>query len=74
MTGEITLHGKVLKIGGLKQKLIAAKTNSINTIFIPKDNYSELEEIEENIKENLNIILVDDYKEIYNYLKEHNNG
>lgn len=74
MTGEITLHGKVLKIGGLKQKLIAAKTNSINTIFIPKDNYSELEEIEENIKENLNIILVENYKEIYNYLKEHNNG
>ena len=70
MTGEITLHGKVVKIGGLKQKLIAAKTNSIETIFIPKDNISDLEEIEDNIKENLNIILVENYKEIYNYLKE----
>lgn len=70
MTGEITLHGKVIKIGGLKQKLIAAKNNSINTIFIPKDNVSDLEEIEGNIKENLNIIPVTDYKEIYNYLKE----
>ena len=70
MTGEITLHGKIVKIGGLKQKLIAAKTNSINTIFIPKDNISDLEEIEDNIKENLNVIPVKDYKEIYNYLKE----
>ena len=74
MTGEITLHGKVLKIGGLKQKLIAAKTNSINTIFIPKDNENDLLEIDETLKDDLNIILVDDYKEIYTYLKECNNG
>ena len=74
MTGEITLHGKVLKIGGLKQKLIAAKTNSIDTIFIPKDNENDLLEIDETLKDDLNIILVDDYKEIYTYLKECNNG
>ena len=71
MTGEITLHGKVLKIGGLKQKLIAAKTNSIDTIFIPKDNGNDLLEIDGILKDDLNIILVDDYKEIYTYLKEH---
>ena len=74
MTGEITLHGKVLKIGGLKQKLIAAKTNSIDTIFIPKDNENDLLEIDGILKDDLNIILVDDYKEIYTYLKECNNG
>ena len=69
MTGEITLHGKIVKIGALKQKLIAAKTNSIETIFIPKDNKTDLESIEPTIREDLNIILVEDYKEIYNYLK-----
>ena len=70
MTGEVTLHGKVLKIGGLKQKLIAAKINNIDTIFIPKENINDLEEIDDIIKKDLNIILVDNYIEIYNYLKE----
>jgi len=55
MTGEITLAGKVLKIGGLKEKLIAAKRSGITNIIIPHENKGDLEEIENNILKDLNI-------------------
>ncbi|MCF8412769.1 MAG: endopeptidase La [Melioribacteraceae bacterium] len=56
MTGEITLRGKVLPIGGLNEKLLAAKRNGINTILIPFDNEKDLTEIKDSVKEGLNII------------------
>ncbi len=58
MTGEITIRGRVLAIGGLKEKLLAAKRAKINTIIIPKANERSIKEIESNILENLNIIYV----------------
>ena len=55
MTGEITLRGEVLKIGGLKEKLLAAHRGGIRTVLIPKDNEGDLREIPDNIKEDLSI-------------------
>ena len=68
MTGEITLRGKVLPIGGLKEKLIAASINGIKKVFIPEENLSDLEEIPKNVKEDLHIILVNNYLDIYKEL------
>ena len=65
MTGEVTLRGDILPIGGLKEKLIAAIQNNISTIFIPKDNIKDLEDIEPELKEKLKIIPVNNYIEIY---------
>ena len=55
MTGEITLSGEVLKIGGLKEKLLAAHRGGIKTVLIPEGNVRDLKEIPENIKEDLEI-------------------
>ena len=55
MTGEITLRGQVLKIGGLKEKLLAAHRGGITTVVIPRDNASDLKEIPDNIKADLEI-------------------
>ena len=64
MTGEITLAGKVLKIGGLKEKLIAAKRSGITNVIIPKENTGDLEEMETNILRDLNIIPVTNITEV----------
>jgi len=58
MTGEITLRGEVLPIGGLKEKLLAAHRGGITTVLIPAENEKDLAEIPENIKKNLDIIPV----------------
>lgn len=58
MTGEITLHGEILEIGGLKEKLLAALRGGIKTVMIPKDNVKDLEEIPANVKDGLEIIPV----------------
>jgi ATP-dependent Lon protease len=55
MTGEITLRGEVLPIGGLKEKLLAAHRGGIKTVLIPDENVKDLAEIPDNIKGNLNI-------------------
>jgi ATP-dependent Lon protease len=58
MTGEITLRGEVLPIGGLKEKLLAARRGGIKTVIIPKENERDLIEVPDNIKEDLNILAV----------------
>ena len=58
MTGEITLRGEVLAIGGLKEKLLAAHRGGIDTVLIPKENVKDLKEIPENVKQGLKIIPV----------------
>ena len=55
MTGEITLRGEVLPIGGLKEKLLAAQRGGINTVLIPEENQKDLVEIPDNIKGKLEI-------------------
>jgi ATP-dependent Lon protease len=64
MTGEITLRGRVLPIGGLKEKLLAALRAGITTVFIPKDNEKDLAEIPDNVKKNLKIIPVSDADQV----------
>jgi len=58
MTGEVTLRGRVLPIGGLKEKLLAAHRGGIKTVLIPKDNEKDLAEIPENVKRGLDIVPV----------------
>ena len=68
MTGEISLRGDVLKIGGLKEKVIGAYNQGVKTIFIPEQNKPDLEEIPIEVKEEIEFILVKNYKEIFNTL------
>ncbi len=64
MTGEITLRGRVLPIGGLKEKLLAAKRGGIETVIIPEDNKKDLIDIPDNIKNKLKIIPVNSIDEV----------
>lgn len=64
MTGEITLRGKVLPIGGLKEKSMAAFKHGINTVIIPKQNESDLREIDSVVKEKVNFISVEKFSEV----------
>lgn len=64
MTGEITLRGKVLPIGGLKEKSMAAYKNGIKTVIIPKANEPDLEEVDDVVKENVSFIPVESFSEI----------
>ena len=65
MTGEIGLNGEVLEVGGIKEKVIGAYNNGIKTIFIPKTNLKNLEEIPKSILNKLTIHGVSNYQEIY---------
>lgn len=64
MTGEITLRGRVLPIGGLKEKLLAAKTAGITNVLVPGQNQPDVEEIDEEIKEGLRIVYVEKMEDV----------
>ena len=64
MTGEVTLRGNALPIGGLKEKLLAALRGGITTVLIPRDNEKDLAEIPDNVKEGLEIIPVDHVRDV----------
>jgi ATP-dependent Lon protease len=64
MTGEVTLRGRVLAIGGLKEKLLAALRGGITTVLIPSDNVKDLAEIPDNVKEGLTIVPVEHVDEV----------
>ena len=68
MTGEITLRGNVLPIGGLNEKLLAAKRNDIKTVLIPKENEIDLLEIQDKVKDGLKIIAVDSVASAVKYV------
>ena len=66
MTGEITLHGRVLAIGGLKEKVIGAHRAGIKTVYLPVENEKDIEEIPLDIRNDIKFHYVSNYSEIYN--------
>ncbi len=64
MTGELTLTGQVYPIGGLKEKILAARRNKINTIILPADNEKDLRDVPENIKGKIQFFPVDSFSEV----------
>ena len=64
MTGEVTLRGRVLPIGGLKEKILAAKMAEVKTVLVPRENEKDIEEISEEIKEGLEIFFVETMEEV----------
>ena len=72
MTGEITLRGSILPIGGLKEKSIGAYRNGIKYIFVPKENMRDLDEMPKEIKDKITYIPVVNYKDVYKKIKEMN--
>jgi ATP-dependent Lon protease len=64
MTGEITLRGRILPIGGLKEKSIAAYRSGLKTIIIPKDNEKDIDDIPNEVKSKLNIITAEHIREV----------
>ena len=67
MTGEVTLRGNVLPIGGLKEKSLAAHRSGIHTILVPKANMKDIEEIPATVKESLTIIPVEHVSQVIDY-------
>lgn len=67
MTGEITLRGRVLPIGGLKEKILAAKMAQVKTVLVPKENEKDVAEIDVEIREGLEIILVESMEDVAGY-------
>ena len=65
MTGEITLKGKVLPIGGLKEKVLAAKRENITQIIVPKENTRDWDELPSYLKKGVHVHFVEDYKQVY---------
>jgi len=65
MTGELTLTGKVLPIGGVKEKTIAARMTGITHLIFPKDNRKDFDELPVEVKEGFEVFFVDYYKDVY---------
>ena len=66
MTGEITLRGEVLEIGGLKEKLLAAKLAGMKKVLVPEENVSDVEELDAEITDGLELVYVKDMSEVLN--------
>jgi ATP-dependent Lon protease len=64
MTGEITLRGQALPVGGIKEKVLAAHRNGLRTVVIPKRNQPDLEDVPAEIKESMKFVLVDTVDEV----------
>ena len=68
MTGELSLHGEILSIGGLEYKLVAAIDNGVKKVFIPKNNFYDFEQLPDSIKNELEITLVGHVEEVFTNL------
>ena len=65
MTGEVTLRGRVLPIGGLKEKTMAALRNGVHTVLIPRENVKDLDEIDQTVRAGLHFIPVDTVDQVF---------
>ncbi len=65
MTGELTLTGRILPIGGVKEKVVAAKRSELTRLIFPKENYRDYEELADYIKEGIDAHFVEHYDEIF---------
>jgi ATP-dependent Lon protease len=65
MTGELTLTGRILAIGGVKEKLVAARRSGLKTLIFPKDNARDIDELKDDVKKGLEIHLVNHYDEVF---------
>ena len=68
MTGELTLTGKVLPVGGIKEKVISAKRNNINEVILPEGNKGDVESLPDHIREGLVVHLVSSYDQVVKIL------
>lgn len=67
MTGEVTLTGIVMPIGGVKEKVIAARRSGVTTILFPRGNKTDYEELSDDIKQGLEVHFVSTYEEVYKH-------
>jgi ATP-dependent Lon protease len=67
MTGEVTLTGRVLPIGGVKEKTIAARRSGVKTLIFPEGNKKDYDELSEDIREGLEVYFVSTYEEVYQH-------
>ena len=74
MTGEITLRGKVLPVGGIKEKVLAAHRAGIKTILLPADNKADIDDIPQTVRKQLNFILLEKAKEALKYALAESKG
>ena len=65
MTGEISLRGKILAVGGIKEKVIAAKRAGVDTVILPADNRKDYADLPQLVKEDVNIYFADTYQDVY---------
>jgi ATP-dependent Lon protease len=65
MTGELTLSGRILPVGGIKEKILAARRAGVKTVVLPKKNEENLEDIPEYIKREMNLVLVEHVQEVF---------
>ena len=65
MTGGLTLTGRILPVGGVKEKLVAAKRSGLKTIILPKGNLRDIDELPAHVKKDMNLFLVEHYDEVF---------
>ncbi len=68
MTGELTLRGKILAVGGVNEKLLAAQRNNVSTVIVPSENQKEIVDLPNELRKGITILQVDDYKEVLEHV------